>query len=57
MDQTDHFTVVFVRENVVYDYDIVTMLYGVRMFTADTFLRKGIFFNILAAFSERAWLE
>ena len=40
-DQTDHFIDAFVYENVMYSFDIVTML-CIQKFTADAILFKEI---------------
>ena len=47
-DQIDHFDDAFVRENVGYGYDVVTMLWHSK---------ENGYFNVLTALSMQSWLE
>ena len=56
VDQTDHVADVFVRENVAYDYDVVTTLWRSKVHNRRHFVKRiPVYengqFNVLAAFS------
>ena len=40
-DQTDHFTDAFARENVVYGYDFVTMLWRSKVHSRRYFVKRN----------------